>query len=1286
MARLTKSDIERKLLTGASVAWQDASKKNCQLALGNPKERRLFAFLAGSKVREPTGLSQDFIDGLSAAYGGTDDPATTIAATTAAGSSAGPWRLQSIETEGFGGLNIWGGPVFDFHFDRESLLIEGPNGSGKSSLIGAILWALSGERPRDQADSHAHEPKPVFGANDKPAGDWPPIACYPPSAADLKSRPRVRVLLAFQNAQGGVAKVERKLDGGRVTTSIDSSFEVPSVLLEAGLLMPARLALLRLDDGGGRLTDAVQKLTGLDDLAAIGTLVDGLCHKSREYLSYKRKDLAGARKEFDEAMGAARGSLAAVQISVPEFLPGDTDDDQGAMAKFGKMLNDRAAGLTQVVSNDLASGLNLASASVQHEVISAIGAAQEDLKAGLEALPSWKTLQSTAYALHEGPAKRVLAAVATARRKAEEAVRLLEERSKDSKFQLKAVAAQWHAQHRSGAVENCPLCDQDLKAAPSLAQELEALRSAGDAAARRFDDNLNAISAELESSLPAPIKTSGPEILTLEPRARLTADLRASLVVRDRYAKILVKFGALVEAALSRAPGGELAAVQVPTGTEVLKDLDERIAVIERLAGLGAWFRAHSGRWSEWWQELAGSEVSKDTGVPLQEEDKNTSGEGPSERLSAHLLRLSDALAKAEPYRKAAESMRAAWKSGKVAAEIEEELKRREAIAESLTPLKSLGPLAESVAREAIGGLSSRISELLKRIHLTEQLQFHDARLDRKEGLVVRGGFVTDLRIDATLVANTSWLRAVLWAFLFALREEAVEQLGADPFPLLAFDDPESTFDSEHRHRWAQYIAALQDSPCKVQIVLTTHDEMFLELIRVDGVTGRQAMIAAAGTELGHVGILEGDSVDRKWAEVQAKKTPQVAREYIGKVREYVEGLLRLMLRTEDAAVMSVVGGFVVGKSRDKLRQLHASGSAPWDRPDFKKLVSVLDKNSSPIKHMEMAHHPSAAQLGMAEAEDVEEHWRKELRPALDRCFRLAREHHVLHGGLKALHAPPSTAVLPEGYEGKVRSISLRVVGRAAALSGRVADGRFDLEEFAVSDQKKIVLAQHFAYRLTAPTLEPVARGGDMLLVKGPGEPSPKSLVVALSDDRVLARRFEIAENQSDVAVLTAQAINPRQIAPPVIGKKGTFTLHKIIGVLYEEAAWSAPVQSEMEVCECGGEAVLAGLAANTFGLVEVVGQSAEPHALNGQYLIVRNAITAAEALKALDGKPIIAADTDDSRYFKRLRIAASDLIVLESLDSGGDYGPVVLSLPGKGKNCLERVWPVAGILFELPN
>jgi len=68
----------------------------------------------------------------------------------------------------------------------------------------------------------------------------------------------------------------------------------------------------------------------------------------------------------------------------------------------------------------------------------------------------------------------------------------------------------------------------------------------------------------------------------------------------------------------------------------------------------------------------------------------------------------------------------------------------------------------------------------LGEILIAEQLQYQRTALDRKEGLIVQAGSSPDLRIDATLVANTSWLRAVLWSFVFALREEAVEHFGAD--------------------------------------------------------------------------------------------------------------------------------------------------------------------------------------------------------------------------------------------------------------------------------------------------------------------------------------------------------------------------------------------------------------------------------------------------------------------------------------------------------------------------
>ena len=426
MTRLTRSEIERLLLSGNDVGWQDAGGKKQRLTLADAKQRRLFAFLLSSNIRQPTDLPNAFVTGLSTTSEASDDPASTAATSPAAASGSGSWRLKSIETEGFGGLNSWAAGSFSLDFDGESLLLEGPNGSGKSSLVSAIVWALSGERPCDQTAAKAHEPRPVFAANDRPAGHWPPIATYPPSVSDLRSPPRVYVKLTFQNSDGSIASVERTLDGGKMTSVIDSAFVVPPVLVETGLLMPARFAQLRLDDGRGRLTDAVQQLTGLHELAAIGSLVDGLCHKNREYRSYKKRELANARQQFNEAVVKARTALAPVPVDVPSFVPKHTNDSKGPMATLGKTLAVRAAELTQVISADLAEGLDLSNSKIQHRVIAAVAEAARDLENGLEDLGTWKSLQSIAQACDQEASEQIRIAIASARAKSDEAVSLLQ--------------------------------------------------------------------------------------------------------------------------------------------------------------------------------------------------------------------------------------------------------------------------------------------------------------------------------------------------------------------------------------------------------------------------------------------------------------------------------------------------------------------------------------------------------------------------------------------------------------------------------------------------------------------------------------------------------------------------------------------------------------------------------------------------------------------------------------------------------------------------------------------
>jgi hypothetical protein len=393
------------------MPWVDAAGKPASIQLGTAKLRRLFAYLRNSKIRDVKGLPQAFIDGLAAAYVAVGDPAAANVQQTVNPSASGPWKIKALKIEGFGGINIWNGGLLELAIDNESLLIEGPNGSGKSSLNAAVIWALTGERPRDQGDGSIEEAKPVFDATGRCAGLWPPVASYPPDLASLKTQPNVSVEVLFSNPTGTQVSARRQFDGKNVTYTVDPALQIPTILREAGLLMPARMPHLRLDTGRGKLTDAVQKLTGLDELIELGTFIQGLCHSSRDYLAYKKAELASSKAEFDKQLERARTALSPVAVVVPNVRASDTEEKDGEMAKFGKRLNEKAVELIATVSGDLAPDLMLSDPKVQQRIVVALDGAEKDLDEGISGLPTWRLVETIAMALPNGSRAAARAAI-----------------------------------------------------------------------------------------------------------------------------------------------------------------------------------------------------------------------------------------------------------------------------------------------------------------------------------------------------------------------------------------------------------------------------------------------------------------------------------------------------------------------------------------------------------------------------------------------------------------------------------------------------------------------------------------------------------------------------------------------------------------------------------------------------------------------------------------------------------------------------------------------------------
>ena len=88
---------------------------------------------------------------------------------------------------------------------------------------------------------------------------------------------------------------------------------------------------------------------------------------------------------------------------------------------------------------------------------------------------------------------------------------------------------------------------------------------------------------------------------------------------------------------------------------------------------------------------------------------------------------------------------------------------------------------------------------------------------------------------------------------------------------------------------------------------------------------------------------------------------------------------------------------------------------------------------------------------------------------------------------------------------------------------------------------------------------------------------------------------------------------------------------------------------------------------------------------MENQYLLAKRAKTDVQVvLRELDGRPVIAEDSENCAFFKRLRVLDSKSVILESLDKTGSEGLIPLSTEPRGANTLlTRVREVVGVIFD---
>jgi len=1248
-----------------------------------------------------------------------------------------PWLLEAVKATGFGGIN---GPnasePFNVELRQGSTCFLGGNGTGKTSLISAIAWALTGQRVSDTSglSDAANERHPIFDKDEpaKQVGTWPPVATYPADSLNTINDPETTVTLTFRkegtDERAQVSRTWKDNVDGFTEVKWDNDLEPIRQCIDIAVEMPLRISHLRLGQRG-HLNDAVASLTGLDVLTSIGELVAGIKRSNSRFRNTPKKDDHDAkRKTVETFFEMAETHLPSLidELAPYKKIENWIDDSP----TFDTELRAIAEQLNQTAGEDLSSlesyvdpSLDLSLPEMQIDVdndVAAAIAAYDPINLGEFLRKSCPKLSAFRQCVKniDDAVKGLTEAADNGFSQLEKVLELHRQKLIDKKLALKAAAAETHHRlHGDIPIENCTLCDRefDNKSLKELGSEIKNLLADAELLKKSLTSSCSEIVAKLNEKTKSTITLSVDEIAQKKDPIDLLGDeLRNHFITSQVFTKTLPEFGTLFEARFDEAKkllippfddkeeALEAEIDDLPSDDQsTLRTVLDAIQATKRTITIVQWAPAGIQAIDTFCLNLLSPSPKKEPPSPPQKE------------LSARVKTFADlcdlldrATKQAKPSLLAAKELRRAADAAAIWLKDEKSRQIRAEISEAISPLSMLPNYVEAEVTRQLKDLSGRIASIAKKFHISAGLAFQRALVERaphqrKGTLRARasqcrtplnnGGEDNQFgyEFDVSLIANASWIRALLWAFLFALRESRAQYLGGLTLPLMLMDDPQLTFDFEHHCAWIQFVLDQQDSDGlspPPQAIFTTYDKSFahhLELLlsnfpirHIIGPPEEGGSIFAEGMEL----------IDRLWLEAERTKSNETASKAIGELRKHLESMMRVIFPPAMGASATTLGQLIY-EFEGQLNQ----PKFPYDSQEFNLLVKSW-KEPTKEKHrkaLSEPHHNEQSPYNYDFGRELFAWFQKALyvrfRAAFLRIWRVREAGwNMPHSGMAAVSVIRSSDLtgtsfpLPANLNNVVARVAAESNGREVVVIDDQPSLKF-VEEKGETDD----LGQLQAWVLIDATLEPAALIGDVLLISSSLPPTPNSLVICHAEGAWRARRLSPLGGSETHAVLIANAVNPRQIRKSLLVEYENSLFRKIVGIVYKKE-WEVPSLGDDELVPMKNMSGLNTLLARSEGLARIIGESAEPIALDGQYLMLEPPIKSRDDLNNHVGQPIVV-DRNGRTLFKRLRLGNGNApIVLESLDAAGRYPPVVISVEEAeqlGETLTFR--PVIGVLFD---
>ncbi len=1101
--------------------------------------------------------------------------------------SKNAYVLKRLESTSFRGLAPAGQSV-TFDFDGKSNLIYGPNGSGKTSLLGAVIWVMTGQAISDAQDKNETAPvhtAPNSDGKRKKLADWAVVATLPDGGITKNTRQECSAQIELASSDGKSTLHLKRCHNSRchnseLTARINddawkpcadlTQFGIETLDLQLSLVAPATFARFTLENAPNT-TSLLSLMLGYDDLENIGAMASTMSGNRTRRANTERKTIDADWRGLNQQLS-----------QLPERLPEkhearetlqDLATSQKASNDLIKKTGKKISAFIAQAENDLAKliGLDSADSKAHSGLADNLTGAVLALERGVwDNFPLLDQLRITTAIppSEENSSDDLLQEMA---QKLKEFIPRAKERisnrlewwrsenSPESKDTLLLQAAQSYEPEK----EICPVCEQTITDS-TLKEKLSELKHFDKELQEELTNFFRNLSSELDKFIPRGIR----DLAKQTPQERMLTDwgnLTGQTLFADfspltsKYEKQVQEIASKLTFNAPEQPALFPSKVEndfAQSGLAFESAVEQAVKAIAILC------------WSQVSMEKTGQTIQAVVTAPRQ---------GATASLYGVLAIGKTAAAAVKPLKALRDELRSAYKERETIAVKEVELALLEELQSPLDQLKELRKYAEGEVQLIFADIAKSTFLNWGKMYPESASGLEPARLvvgkTRVKSItpfLSKGAY----EVPGQFFNNAGLQRAIALAFFFALLEKHPRGLG---FAIM--DDPIHSLDDGHWERWSREIL----KPCMTtfQFIVAIHQEHHFSNSKEHFIDGNVIELNDRPKSR-RISRRPGNRLAQVKADLD--KAPKTVP---NQMRMYCEELLATLETYSHQP-------FANEKLSNSIAAYNALPSTdPLATPRRKEIVDFLRDAMVVTVANAGSHHPTQANVTKAMSQDChavlikcDRVFQKELA-RLNKKYRHSRRQALIPTTVIAFAGLPPLATWAQPIE-------LEEFGRAAAKGESwVVDS---LDEASATS-----IATGAAVLVTSDALDPVARRGQWALLADADVSCKDGDLVAVtcaSGDHLLRRIWSSGDDWAFQSINSVRPI-PIQIAPKIESAP-----RKVVGILYtpEQSVTAASHANTIEWKPHGGfqSKCLANLAT-----VYVEGGSLDPIARAGQRVLI---------------------------------------------------------------------------------